>query len=100
MTIQKNGTNVDTFTANATTNKSINITVPTNNNELTNGAGYQTASDVSTAISTAIGELATVASTGDYDDLSNKPTILGTSTETWTFTLSDGTTTTKTIVLG
>lgn len=28
LTIQKNGTNVDTFTANATTNKSINITVP------------------------------------------------------------------------
>ena len=37
---------------------------------------------------------------GNYNDLSNKPTILGSSTETWTFTLSDGTTTTKTIVLG
>lgn len=36
------------------TSKGINITVPTNNNQLTNGAGYQTASDVSTAISTAI----------------------------------------------
>ena len=29
LTIQKNGTNVDTFTANATSNKTINITVPT-----------------------------------------------------------------------
>lgn len=29
----------------------------------------------------------------------NKPTILGTSTETWTFTLSDNTTVTKTVVL-
>ena len=29
LTIQKNGTAVDTFTANATTNKTINITVPT-----------------------------------------------------------------------
>lgn len=37
------------------TNKTINISVPTNNNQLTNGAGYQTASDVSTAINTAIG---------------------------------------------
>lgn len=44
--------------------------------------------------------LATVATSGSYNDLSNKPTILGSSTETWTFTLSDGTTITKTIVLG
>lgn len=36
------------------TNKNVNITVPTNNNQLTNGAGYQTASDVSSAISTAL----------------------------------------------
>ena len=31
-------------------NKNVNITVPTNNNQLTNGAGYQTASQVSDAI--------------------------------------------------
>ncbi len=30
------------------------VTVPTNNNQLTNGAGYQTASDVSSAIASAI----------------------------------------------
>ena len=30
------------------------VTVPTNNNQLTNGAGYQTASDVSTAIASAL----------------------------------------------
>ena len=30
------------------------ITIPTNNNQLTNGAGYQTASDVESAISTAL----------------------------------------------
>lgn len=33
---------------------STKITIPTNNNQLTNGAGYQTASDVSTAIATAV----------------------------------------------
>lgn len=33
------------------------VTVPTNNNELANGAGYQTASDVSSAISSAIGDI-------------------------------------------
>ena len=30
------------------------VNIPTNNNQLTNGAGYQTASDVSTAINTAL----------------------------------------------
>lgn len=33
------------------------VTVPTNNNELTNGAGYQTASEVQSAISDAIGDI-------------------------------------------
>lgn len=53
LTIQKNGSMVDTFTANASSDKTINITVPTNNNELTNGAGYITgitSSDVTTAL--------------------------------------------------
>ena len=49
--IQKNGTDVASFTANSATDVTANITVPTNNNELTNGAGYQTANDVATAIS-------------------------------------------------
>ena len=47
-TIKINGT------SQTITSKAVDITVPTNNNQLTNGAGYQTASDVSTAISTAI----------------------------------------------
>ena len=42
---------------------------------------------------------ATVATSGSYNDLTNKPTILGSTTETWTFTLSDDTTVTKTVVL-
>ena len=33
------------------------VTVPTNNNELTNGAGYQTASDVQSAIADAVGDI-------------------------------------------
>lgn len=32
-------------------------TIPTNNNQLTNGAGYQTASDVTSAISSAVGKI-------------------------------------------
>ena len=38
--------------------KAVNITVPTNNNQLTNGAGYQTSSDVSAAIATALSQIA------------------------------------------
>lgn len=34
--------------------KAVNITVPTNNNELTNGAGYQTSNDVQAAINNAL----------------------------------------------
>ena len=50
--IQKNGTKVDSFTTNQSGNKkTINITVPTNNNELTNGAGYITSSDIPTNVS-------------------------------------------------
>ena len=54
LTIQRNGSQVGTFTANASSNSTVNITVPTNNNQLTNGAGYQTSSQVQSAINTAI----------------------------------------------
>ena len=57
LTIQKNGTNVATFTANSATGATANITVPTAVSDLTNDAGYQTASDVSTAITTAVSTL-------------------------------------------
>ena len=43
LTIQQNGTTVDTFTANSSSDKTVNISVPTNTNELTNGAGFITA---------------------------------------------------------
>lgn len=75
ITIQKNGANIDSFTLNQNTNKSINITVPTNTNELTNGAGFITSADLPTladltttaqlsainsgATSTNIGQIAT-----------------------------------------
>ncbi len=53
LTIQKNGVVVDTFNANATSDKTINITVPTDTSDLTNNAGYITginSSDVTTAL--------------------------------------------------
>lgn len=42
LTIQKNGTNVATFTANSSSNATANITVPTKVSELTNDSGYLT----------------------------------------------------------
>lgn len=47
-TIQVNGS------AQAVSNKTVNIVVPTNNSQLTNGAGYQTAAQVTSAIDQAI----------------------------------------------
>ena len=112
LTIQKNGTDVATFTANSSTNQTANITVPTDTSDLTNGAGFITTSalsnyytksetysqqevnslintlsiptktsdltnDGSDGTSTYVeaDALATVATTGDYGDLLNKPTI-------------------------
>ena len=49
LTIQKNGTGVGTFTANASTDKTINITVPTKTSELNNDSGFITADDIPAA---------------------------------------------------
>ena len=125
LTIQKNGTSVGTFTANQSTDKTINITVPTGalasknavtTSEITDGT-IATADIADNAITTAkikdlnvttakiaasavtsdkikdatitnddiatnaaiaaskISGLATVATSGSYNDLSNKPSI-------------------------
>ena len=53
LTIQKNGTTINSFTANASSDVMINITVPTKTSDLTNDAGYITvitSSDVTTAL--------------------------------------------------
>ena len=51
LTIQKNGSTVNTFTANASSNVTANITVPTDTDDLTNGAGYITSSALPTKVS-------------------------------------------------
>ena len=60
MTIQKNGTTVKTFTANASSNVTCNITVPTSINDLTTTAQQDAIN--SGATSTNIGQIATNAS--------------------------------------
>lgn len=54
LTITQNGVSVGTFSANAASASTAAITVPTAVSSLTNDSGYQTASDVSSAIATAI----------------------------------------------
>lgn len=44
LTIQKNSTTIDTFTANSSTDKTIDITVPTKTSDLTNDSGFITPS--------------------------------------------------------
>lgn len=120
LTIQKNGTDVATFTANSASNQTANITVPTDTSDLTNDGDGQSPfatedyvdtyggkidtievngaaqpivnktvditvptktsdleNDGSDGTDTYVeaGDLATVATSGDYDDLTNKPTI-------------------------
>ena len=42
LTIQQNGTTVDSFSANSSSNKTVNITVPTKTSDLTNDSGFLT----------------------------------------------------------
>ena len=53
LTIQKNGTTVDTFTANAASNVTANITVPTTVAELTDAGNYAQSSSLTSLVATA-----------------------------------------------
>ena len=69
ISIQENGVDLSSFSANATTNATINITVPTKTSDLTNDGADDT------SIYVEADELATVATTGNYSDLTGTPTI-------------------------
>jgi len=77
-------------------NKNVDISVPTNNNQLTNGAGYQTASDVSTAIDSKISS--TYKAKGSVA-FANLPALQA-SNEGFVYNVSDGFTTTSDFVEG
>lgn len=120
LTIQKNGTTVNSFTANASSNVTANITVPTKTSDITNDSGFLTShqsiktlkTDNTTAQSTSSSEaiagsgtinLHKVAKTGTYSDLIGTPTIPTTylasasvSSNTLTLTPASGTATTFT----
>lgn len=63
LTIQKNSTTIDTFTANSSTNKTVNVTVPTDTGDLTNNAGYLKATDVY-----PVGSIVTFYDTADHSN--------------------------------
>ena len=111
LTIQKNGSDVATFTANASSNVVANVTVPTTTSELTNNSDFvsdasyvHTDNNFTTAEKTKLSgiesgaevnvqsdwsqsdntkddyiknkpSLAAVATSGSYNDLTDKPTI-------------------------
>lgn len=89
LTIKRNDTIVGDFTANQATDEDINIAVPENTSDLNNDSDFITSSDLPDmnnyydktetdnllSDKADISSLATVATTGDYDDLINTPTI-------------------------
>ena len=66
-TIQLNGT------ALPVSGKSVNVSVPTNNNQLINGAGYQTAAEVESAISARVSGVYKAG--GSVASISNLPAL-------------------------
>ena len=93
ITIQKNSTTVDSFTLNQSTDKSINIEVPTKTSDLINDSGFLTShqsiktlkTDNTTAQSTSSSEaiagsgtinLHKISKTGTFSDLISKPTSI------------------------
>ena len=69
LTIQRNGTNVATFSSNQSNNATANITVPTDTSDLTNGAGYITASQIPAHVN------ADWTSSSGASQILHKPTI-------------------------
>ena len=80
LTIQKNGTTVKTFTANASSNVTANITVPTKTSDLTNDSGFLTSHQ----------------SLSNYSTLANTIKSLSISGKTITYTKGDNSTGTLT----
>lgn len=66
--VQKNGTSV-------VSNGVANVTVPTQTSDLTNNSGFITNATDSLQNYTLTSDLATVATSGDYDDLLNAPSL-------------------------
>lgn len=69
LTIQKNGSTIDTFTANSSTNKTVNIAVPTKTSDLQNDSGFITSSDIPAQVQANWNE----SDSGSASFIQNKP---------------------------
>lgn len=94
LTIQKNGTDVQTFTANQSGNVTANITVPTKTSQLTNDSGFTTNTGTITGIkmngsskgTSGVVDLGTVITA--HQDISGKANLEGGNTFTGKQTLN------------
>lgn len=73
LTIQQNGSTLDTFTANSSTNKTVNITTPTVTSDLTNDSGFITSADIPTDVSSFVNDAGYLTSVS-WTDIINRPT--------------------------
>ena len=85
-------------TAQTITSKGVDISVPTNNNQLTNGAGYQTASDVESAIDAKISSAYKIGGSKTASELTSA--LLVAANEGKVFNMSEAITTTADFVEG
>lgn len=73
LTIQKNGTTVNTFTANASSNVTANITVPTKTSDITNDSGFVTGS-ITKASGGTLGTTTINSTTANYMEVTKLST--------------------------
>lgn len=76
LTIQKNGSNVQTFTANDSSNKTANIVVPTKTSEVINDSGFITKEANNLTHYTKSSDMPVVSKTGKFTDILDKPTTI------------------------
>ena len=75
LTIQKNGTNVATFTANASSNATADISVPTATSDLNNDSGFVSTSDTGTVSTTMIADDAVTDAKMDWASMLKTITV-------------------------
>lgn len=82
LTIQKNGTNVQTFTANQATNATANITVPVNTSDLNNNGDGQSPFATEDYVDTYGGKIDTIEVNGTAQPIVNKTVDITVPTKT------------------
>ena len=73
ITLKKNNATIGSFTTNSFMNTDINIPVPTSTSELTNNSGFITRTVTNLTNYTKTTDLASVAISGSYSDLGDRP---------------------------